>query len=98
MSREPRPTASPAKESRPHMVRPELQLASLSSSLTMTTEWKCSKAVPSTLQALPHPTFILGERASLGAPGLPITFAFPVTLVRGVVCICSLLLLPAHCQ
>lgn len=63
-----RPTASPAKESTPQVVRPGLQPASPSSYLTMPTKRRCSKAA-STLQALPPSTHLKrGPYPGLQAP------------------------------
>lgn len=96
-----RPTASPAKESTPQVVRPGLQPASPSSSLTMPTKRRCSKAAPSTLQPPPPPTLTLEEGGPHRGSRLlsPITFRLPRDI--GVWCCLYMLtplLFPAHCQ
>lgn len=80
------PTALPAKESTPQVVRLGLQPGNPSLQLTMPTKQRYSKAAPSTLQALPSPTFLKrGPHPGLQA-ALSHAVASRVTLVHGVVC------------
>nr|XP_055192488.1 uncharacterized protein LOC129516939 isoform X1 [Nyctereutes procyonoides] len=98
---EPWPTAPPVKASTPEVVRPGLQPASPSSSLTLPTKPpRCSKAAPSTLQPRPLPHSLLKTGPHLGLQAaLSHHFGLPRDI--GVWCCLYMLtplLFPAHCQ